>query len=77
MNKTGQKTRKKKARTDNVFVNSSGELEDSAILQAFDQAKELYADGAISEAADICLDIWGAVQEFDNLMQRACEETAE
>lgn len=61
--------KRKKMNCGSVFFNSEGELEDTVILQAFDRAKELYSDGAISEAADICLDIWDAVQKFDKLMQ--------
>lgn len=42
------------------------ELNDKAVLNLLQKAKEWYEDGAISECEDALIDIITAIQEFEN-----------
>ena len=47
------------------FITKNGDLNDQTISNAFHEAEELYLDGAILEARDICIDIVNAINWFE------------
>ena len=46
------------------YATKKGELKDEKILQAMEEAKNMYKNGEIVEALDVLTDITDAIREF-------------